>query len=156
MSCAAIGSSMSSADDFADAPAPRKPRARSPHRSAGAAARLRRRQLSERVFRAAGQVAIAIGLGFVVLLFGSIVYQGKDAFTQTHLRLDITFDPSALGVSASPSDSELSQADYAALVRNALAARFPEVSERKDRRDLASLVSTGAPFTLAHMLEGDR
>src|SRR5687767_5197098 len=149
---------MSSADKFADPPAPalRKPRPRSPHRSAAARARLRRRQLSERLFRAAGQVAIAIGLGFVVLLFGSIIYQGKDAFTQTHLRLDVTFDPSALGVSASPSESELGQADYAALVRNALTARFPDVSERKERRDLASLVSTGAPFTLSDLLESDR
>jgi phosphate transport system permease protein len=146
---------MSSADKFADAPTQRRPRPRSPHRSAAAAARLRRRQLSERVFRAAGQVAIAIGLGFVVLLFASIVYQGKGAFTQTHLRLDITFDPSALGVGASPSDAELQQADYTALVRNALAAHFPAVSERKERRELASLVSTGAPFTLSHMLEGD-
>jgi phosphate transport system permease protein len=149
---------MSSADKFADPPGPalRKPRPRSPHRSPAARARLRRRQLSERLFRAAGQVAIAIGLGFVVLLFGSIIYQGKDAFTQTHLRLDVTFDPSALGVSASPSDSELWQADYAALVRNALTARFPDVSERKERRELASLVSTGAPFTLSDLLESDR
>jgi phosphate transport system permease protein len=147
---------MSSAENLADAPPPRKPGPLSPHRSAAATARLRRRQLSERLFRGAGQAAIAIGLGFVLLLFGSIVYQGKDAFTQTHLRLDITFDPSVLGVSASPSESELQQADYAALVRNALAARFPDVSDRKDRRDLTSLVSTGAPFTLSHMLEGDR
>jgi phosphate transport system permease protein len=149
---------MSSPGKFAEAPASaaRKPRPLSPHRAPAARARLRRRQLSERLFCAAGQVAIAIGLGFVVLLFGSIVYQGKDAFWQTHLRLDVTFDPSALGVGGSPSDAELEQADYGALVRNALSAQFPEVADRKERRELGSLVSTGAPFTLSHLLERDR
>jgi phosphate transport system permease protein len=133
-----------------------RPRVRSPHRSPEAAMRLRRRQLAERLFRGVGQAAIAIGLGFVVLLFGSIVLQGRNAFTQTHLRLDITFDPSALGVAASASDAELAQGDYAALIRNALSARFPGITDRKERRDLMSLVSTGAPFTLAEMVELDR
>jgi phosphate transport system permease protein len=149
---------MSSPDKLPDAAGlvARRPRVRSPHRSPEAALRLRRRQLSERLFRGAGQAAIAIGLGFVILLFGSIILSGRNAFTQTHLRLDITFDPSALGVAASASDAELAQGDYPALIRNALAARFPVITDRKERRDLASLVSTGAPFTLAEMVERDR
>jgi phosphate transport system permease protein len=142
--------------DDADALSPKKPRVRSPHQSAQAAARLKKRLLGERLFRAAGQAAIAIGLGFVILLFGTIILSGRNAFTQTHVRLDITFDPSALGVAASASDAELAQADYGALIRNALFAKFPNVAERKERRDLASLISTGAPFTLAQMLEQDR
>jgi phosphate transport system permease protein len=142
--------------DEAPALSPKKPRVRSPHQSAQAAARLKKRLLGERLFRAAGQSAIAIGLGFVILLFGTIIVQGRNAFTQTHVRLDITFDPSALGVAAAASDAELAQADYGALIRNALFAKFPNVTERKERRDLASLVSTGAPFTLAQMLEQDR
>jgi phosphate transport system permease protein len=127
----------------------------SPHRSPAAAARLRKRQRKETLFRALGRTAIATGLGFVVLLFATIVMQGKDAFTQTHVRLDIHFDPSALGLPPSPSESELAQADYAALIRASLGARFPEVADRKERRDLASLLSTGAPFDLANMLERD-
>ncbi len=132
-----------------------KSRVPTPHRTPMAQARLRRRQRAERLFRGLGQAAIATGLGFVILLFASIVMQGKGAFTQTHLRLDIHFDPSALGVSQTPSAAELAQADYAALVRAALAAEFPEVTERKERRDLASLVSGGAAFTLAEMLQQD-
>jgi phosphate transport system permease protein len=149
---------MSSPGKSEEAPAlaPTKPRVRSPHQSSQAAARLKKRLIGERLFRAAGQAAIAIGLGFVILLFGTIILQGRNAFTQTHVRLDITFDPSALGVAASASDAELAQADYGALVRNALFAKFPNVTERKERRDLASLLSTGAPYTLAQMLEENR
>lgn len=128
----------------------------SPHRSEQAAARLRRRQRTERAFRAAGMAAIAAGLGVVLLLFGSVLYQAKGAFTQTHLRLDLHFDRSALGVGASPSDLELAQADYAALIRAALASQFPDVSDRNARRELASLVSRGAPYTLATLLQRDR
>jgi phosphate transport system permease protein len=141
--------------DGAAPPSPSKPPARSPHQSPSAAARLRSRQRKETLFRAMGKTAIATGLGFVVLLFATIVLQGKDAFTQTHVRLDIHFDPSALGLSQNPSEGELAQADYAALIRASLAAKFPEVTDRKERRDLASLVSTGAPFDLASMLEQD-
>jgi phosphate transport system permease protein len=137
-------------------PGPVRPRVRSPHRAPAAVARLRRRQIEERVFRAAGQVAIAIGLGFVVLLFGSIAVQGSGAFTQTQVRLDVTFDAAALGVSPTASEAELARGDYAALIRNALAARFPEITERKERRELASIVSSGAPFELAEMVARDR
>jgi phosphate transport system permease protein len=131
----------------------RRARPFSRHRSPAAKVRLRQRQLQEKLFRAAGKAAIAIGLGFVILLFGSIVVQGYQAFTQTHVRLDVTFDAAALGLGPSPTASELEQANYGALIKNALNARFPEVTDRKDRRDLAALVSSGGSFTLARMLE---
>jgi phosphate transport system permease protein len=131
----------------------RKPRPFSRHRAPAAQLRLRRRQLTEKLFRATGKMAIGIGLGFVVLLFGSILLQGWQAFTQTHLRLDVTFDAAALGVGPSPTAVELEHANYGALVKNALNARFPEVTDRKSRRDLTSLVSSGASFMLAEMLQ---
>lgn len=128
---------------------------KSPHCTAPAAARLRRRQRVERLFRGVGLGAVAVGLGFVVLLFVSIVAQGRQAFTQTEIRLDITFDPVALGVSNAPTADELARADYAALIRNALSAEFPEVTERQERRDLTSLISTGASFALHSLLRAE-
>ena len=134
---------------------PPLPRQRSPHRSSAARQRLRRRQLHERGFRALGQGAILVGLSFVVLLFASIFYRGSRAFTQTELRLDVHFDPAALGVSATPTPAELAHADFAAPIRQALGALFPEVTERQQRRELASLVSSGAPFVLGEIIESD-
>ena len=132
---------------------PPLPRKRSPHRSAAAAQRLRKRQISERVFRALGQAAIVTGLGFVVLLFATIIYRGSGALTQTMLRLDIHFDPAALGVGPTPSPEELAHADFAAPIRQALSAEFPDVTDRQQRRELGSLVSGGAPFMLAELVE---
>jgi len=147
---------MSNPDDILeDELPPPLPRKRSPHRTEEAARRLRRRLLAERGFRALGQAAIAIGLGFVVMLFASIIIRGSGAFTQTEVRLDIHFDPSTLGVSPTPSPAELAHADYAAPIRQALAAEFPDVTDRQQRRELASLVSGGASFTLADTLGRD-
>ena len=128
----------------------------SPHRSAAAAARTRRRQLSERLFRACGAIAISLGLLFVAALFYSIISHGHTAFWQTQLRLDLEFAPATLGLgSSTPSPAELGAADYGAVIRESLAREFPEVVERKERRDLAGLVSSGAPFTLRELALAD-
>jgi phosphate transport system permease protein len=128
----------------------------SPHRTEQAAARVRRRQRTERLFRLCGGAAISIGLLFVVALFASIIGKGYSAFWQTQLRLEIAFSPTVLGVSANPTPSELSSLDYAALIREALSKKFPEVTERKERRELIALASTGAPFQLRELVIADR
>src|SRR5678815_1419270 len=95
----------------------------SPHRSHHAAARVRRRQRSERLFRLCGGAAISVGLLFVVALFASIIGKGYPAFWQTQIRLDIDFSPTLLGTSAHPSPKALSGLDYTALVRDALSKK---------------------------------
>src|SRR3954468_24114939 len=121
--------------------APGDARLASPHRSASAAARTRRRQLSERLFRATGAAAISIGLLFVLALFTSIIAHGHSAFWQTELRLDLDFSPDTLGLGSNPpTTKELGDADYFALIRNSLLEKFPEVVERKERRELTGLV----------------
>jgi phosphate transport system permease protein len=128
----------------------------SPHRSAAATARTRRRQLTERLFRASGAAAISMGLLFVAALFFSIISHGHSAFWQTHLRLDLDFAPGTLGLATTaPGAKELGEADYGAVIREALAREFPEVVERKERRDLAGLVSSGAPFALRELALSD-
>jgi len=118
------------------------------HTSPRTLARLRRRHAAEKRFRLYGIFAIALGVGFVALLFADIVGKGWTAFAQTHVELEIRYDPSALGISATPTRDELAGANYQALVKTAMQARFPDVSGRRDRRDLNGLVSSGAGFAL--------
>lgn len=63
---------------------------------------LRRRHLSERVFRTLGILAICVALGFVALLFTDVIRKGLPAFHQATLHLDITFDPETIGVDPAP------------------------------------------------------
>lgn len=98
---------------------------------------------------------MAVGLGFVVLLFFTIGMQARQVFTQTQVRLDIHFAPEVLGLPGSPSAEDVARADYTALLKGALNAQFPEVTERNARRELHSIVSTGAALELRAALLSD-
>ncbi|WP_319587594.1 phosphate ABC transporter permease PstA [uncultured Desulfobulbus sp.] len=108
----------------------------------GLAARYRK----EKRFRLFGLSAIVVSLLFLVLLLGSIAAKGYTAFRQTQVLLDIHFDPAVLDV------NNLATADYAALVRSAIFALFPEVDSRQDKRLLGKLISTGAAYTIQEMV----
>ena len=118
-------------------------------------ASLARRYAKERRFRRMGLMAVATGLLFVLLLFTSIISNGYSAFWQTHVKLDIAFNAEQLGIGDARDFETLSSADYAALIRALLKKIFPEVRERKERRKLYKMISTGAPLLLREMLIND-
>jgi phosphate transport system permease protein len=111
---------------------------------------LARRYRAERRFRLYGLSAIILSLLFLSLLFINIIGKGYSAFQQTYLLLDVYFDPEAL------SDRDLSTADYPGLVKKSLRNMFPDVSGRREKRMLYSLVSSGAAFDLRRMVLDDR
>jgi len=111
-------------------------------------ARLRRRHAAERRFRLYGVSAMVIGLGFVAMLFVSIIGNGYTAFWQTQIRLPIHFDPEVIDPEGTRDHDTLSRAYYDPLVKEALAGYFPEVTGRGERRALNALVSSGAGFEL--------
>jgi phosphate transport system permease protein len=107
---------------------------------------LAKRYSKERRFRLFGLSAIVASLLFLVLLLGSIGAKGWTAFQQTHVRLDVFFDPAVLDV------QNLATANYADLVKNAVFVLFPQVESRQDKRMLAKMVSGGAAFELQRMV----
>ena len=110
---------------------------------------LKRRYRAEQRFRFYGLAAIVMSLMFLALLFVSIVAKGYSAFWQTSIRLPVFFDPGVLQQDA------LVHADYAALVREALFKKFPQVDGRQDKRQLAALMSSGAVYQLRDMVLKD-
>jgi phosphate transport system permease protein len=116
---------------------------------------LRRRYRRERRFRAYGLLSVVFGVLFLGFLLFTIIRNGYTAFRQTEVRLDLEFDAATLGI-ADPRDPEaLANADYQAVVKAAMARMFPEVTERRDKRDLGALVSSSAAFTLRDMVVAD-
>ena len=107
---------------------------------------LPRRYRAERRFRLYGLSAIIASLLFLAFLFVSIIGNGYSAFQQTYLKLDIFFDPAVLGEGA------LTTADYPGLVKQSLRRMFPDVSDRREKRDLYGLASSGAAFQLREMV----
>ena len=116
---------------------------------------MRKRYAVERRFRWYGRFAIGLGLLFLALLFTSIVGNGYSAFMQTFVRLDVTFDVGLLDPEGNRNAQQLATADYGGLIKRSLREAFPEVSQRRDKRALYALVSSGADFALRDLVLSD-
>ena len=118
------------------------------HTSEAMARRLAKRRAAERRFRAYGIVAITLAIAALATLFTSIVDNGYTAFQQTHIELEVTWDPEVLGIGDARDAGALSAASYPGLVKKTMRDMFPEVKGRKARRALYRIVSSGASFML--------
>ena len=117
--------------------------------------RARRRHRAERRFQIYGAAAVLTGIALLAALLISIGLQGYGAFTQTHIRLDIHFDADVIDPDGSRSAEALREANYAALAKRALYARFPEVQGRRQKRKLSKLLSSGVDLQLRDMVAAD-
>ncbi len=115
-------------------------------------ARLKARYNAERRFQVYGALAIATAAAMLVILLFSICSKGYLAFWQTEIKLEITFDPAVLDPSGERDPNGLRRANYQGLINSALYEAFPEVSGRRDRRNLRALISSGGRFQLADMV----
>ena len=113
---------------------------------------LSKRYRAEKRFRAYGMMAIAFGLLCVALLFVDIIGKGHKAFLETSIQVDVTYDAEVLGITDLQNKQQVALADFQGLVKKALQKRFPDVSKRKEKRELFSLISSGAGYELRERL----
>jgi phosphate transport system permease protein len=125
-----------------------KPRRSAQETQAIVARNLSRRYWAERRFRAYGFSAVVAGMAFLFYLFFVIFSNGLGAFRQSELRLDVFYDPVIIDPAGTRKPDDLQSADYAAVIRAALKARFPDVEGRAATRELTKLVSGSAGFEL--------
>lgn len=107
---------------------------------------LSKRYKSEKRFRLMGILAISVSLIFLIILFGSIISSGYTAFWQSEIQLEIYFDPDQL-----PLD-DLENANYLGLLKKSLRATFPDVKNRKEKRKLYDIISSGATYQLRNII----
>ena len=103
--------------------------------------RIKRRYAAERRFRMYGALAILAAVGVLTLLVGSIGLKGYTAFVQTYVQLEVSLEPDLVD-----------DGNFQKIVRASLLERFPEVTERREKRNLYRLLSPGAPFELREMV----
>ena len=118
-------------------------------------ASLKRRYARERRFKAMGLGAVILGLLFVSALFVDIFSKGYTAFVQTHIELEVYFDPAVIDPEGRRDLDEISRADFRKIARAPLAKLFPEVTGRRDRLALYSILSSGAPYQFLDMVKDD-
>ncbi|MEN8158499.1 MAG: phosphate ABC transporter permease PstA [Myxococcota bacterium] len=122
-------------------------------------ARMAKRHRAERRFRRAGFIAILSAVIALAILLVSVLANGLGAFRSSEIRLDVAFSQDAFGSLAGLGEEErdaaIARADYGALVRDALRARFPDVEGRRAVRALQALASVGARSDLRSMVRAD-
>jgi phosphate transport system permease protein len=111
--------------------------------------RLHKRYKAEKRFKLYGIVAIFLSLSFLVLLFFSIIGNGYSAFLQTFVQLEIYFDPVVIDT------GNMASVNFPGLVKQSLLNKFPQIKTRQEKKQLYSLISTGASFQLQRMVEKD-
>ena len=110
---------------------------------------LNKRYRTERIFGFIGKLSIVLSLLMLSILFISIFSKGYAAFVQTYISLDVTFDLETLDIE---DPSELSDADYGAVLKSSLRDEFTDVTGRRDKRLLYSIARPGAAFQLRDMV----
>ena len=132
---------------------------------------LRRRHMSEAIFKGLGLAAIVVALGFVPLLFIDVGRKGIPAFTQSNLHLAVTFDPEVIDVGPAPTRADFgSEAQFKAaslgwqrdlallnwnrILEAAMRAAAPEATDI-DARALLTIPETNARHVLREMFVAD-
>ncbi len=111
---------------------------------------LPRRRRKELMFKFVGMLATTVGVVFLGVFFSTLIAEGSSAFKQTFMKLEIEL---AEDVIAPGGELDLAYADFDGLVRSALREAVPNVSGRRDRRELYRLVSVGAAYQLRDLVE---
>lgn len=106
---------------------------------------LHQKRLAREVrFQWYGKLALSFAfLALVVLLF-TLFARGATGFIATEVKLEVTYDAVVLGVTDGADIKHIPMGGYYLLMQQGLKKQFPEVVERKDKRELYGLVSMGA------------
>jgi len=120
--------------------------------------RIKSRYRKERAFKSLGLLAILIAGFFLVSLIGKIVSDGAGGFFQTSIEVDVPFEISVLGnpneMTPDEFETKIRGVNMMRLIQASMALHFPDVKNRRDRRQLMRMLSTGAREQLrTHILD---
>ncbi len=117
---------------------------------------LKKRHRKENRFRFVGKMAIAFGFLMVSILLLDIGSKAMPAFHQHWIKIDLQYDTQWLSIDSSDTSQErLRAGDYRSALKNSLYEMFPEVSGRRDKRDLLKLFSSNNEFSIRDRLIAD-
>ncbi len=112
------------------------------------AANVARRRRGERVLKALGLTSIAIALGFLALMLASLVATGYQAFTQTHVTIDVAIDPAMIEA------DDLAKSNWRGMMGDTIETMFPD-ADRATRREIGDLLSDGAQYRVRDAVLAD-
>ncbi|NQV44007.1 MAG: phosphate ABC transporter permease PstA [Rhodospirillales bacterium] len=114
-----------------------------------------KRNRAERRFRAFGVLSIGIAMTLLAILFWTIISSALPAFTETTINLEISLPADQIDPDSTGNAEIIGTANFPKYVKQTLYELFPEVKSRKDKKQLAGLVSPGAAFMLREVAMSD-
>jgi phosphate transport system permease protein len=122
---------------------------------AESAKRVAQRYSVERRFRALGLGSLVLTGTFLIVLVGNILYKSIPAFSEHAALLDVVLDPMVIDPEAKRDPAQLASADYAGIARAAVMAVVPGIEGRAAKKQLASILSSGAGDDLRQRVIAD-
>lgn len=128
---------------------------RAAHASDAVRRSLKRRYAAETRFKAYGISAIALALVTIIVLFTTIISTGYPTFTETVIKMDVKIDEATIDPAGTRNPDDLTRANYRKVVFDALGTLFPEVTDRRQKRELTAILSRGASFQVQQRVTQD-
>lgn len=119
---------------------------------------LQKRYAKERRFKMLGLGSVLVGVAALVFLLITIAWDGRSAFFQSYIALDVDLSRIALDLEGADLDEQgvLNSANYLGVIKKSLRERFPEMKSRRDKKTIYQLVSPGADYQLKQFVESDK
>ncbi|MFQ5562344.1 MAG: phosphate ABC transporter permease PstA [Parvularculaceae bacterium] len=111
------------------------------HQSAFARDRLKKRKAREIRFRLVGLIAIVAAVAALCWLVISLVGTGYTAFYQHFMTIKVDLAADILDPDGARDPESLRRANYRKIIQQALYDRFPDVTGRRDKRELFQIIS---------------
>jgi phosphate transport system permease protein len=111
-------------------------------------AHIRRRKWSELRLKMIGIAAIGFAFTMLAILLISLISSGSQAFRQTHVEIDVFYDPAVLN------PDNLQRGNYRAIMAATMQAKFPHLPETEVRK-LTSIPSNAAQFLVRDRIVAD-
>ena len=108
------------------------------------AASIHLRKRKETRFVWLGKTAVAIALGFLVLLFAGILSKGIPGLFQYYVTLDLKLDAQQLDPSGQMTAESLAEGDFDGVIRSSLYQALGNPEGRKAKREVRRLISSGS------------
>ena len=102
------------------------------------------RNRKEARFLFVGQLAVAVAMGFLILLFAGILNKGMPGFFQYYVTLDVQLDAGQLDPTNQMTLESLASGDFDGVIRNSLYQALGNPEGRKAKREARRLISSGS------------
>lgn len=102
------------------------------------------RNRKETRFLFLGQLAVAVAMGFLILLFAGILNKGMPGFFQYYVTLDVQLDAGRLDPTNQMTLESLAGGDFDGVIRDSLYRALGNPEGRKAKREARRLISSGS------------